>query len=401
MADRVSGPQRSRTLYRLVTLAGALLLGACSTVVPRGPAQAPVPPRQASQPTRPADNGDVVAGVPQDAARSRVALLVPLSGSNAGVGRSLANATQLALLDTRNQQVRITSYDTALGAAAAAQRAVADGAQLILGPLLAEDVRAVAPIARRARVPVLSFSNDTGVAGGGTYLLGYAPAQAVERVVAFARSRGVTTFAGLVPNALYGQRASTAFLRAVEQGGGRVVSLQTYDRAAGSLPGAAARLGRDGPFGAVLLADATATAAVAAPLVKRASPTAQLLGTELWNADSGTAARGALDAAWYASVPDNLYRQYARNYRARFNAAPYRLSSLGYDAVLLVVRIARDWQVGQPFPEARLRDADGFSGIDGAFRFGRDGIAERALEVKQISGGTTTVVSAAPSGFVE
>ena len=400
MAERVTGPQRSRTLYRLVTLAGALLLGACSTVVPRGPAQQSVPPRQTTQPTRPADNGDVVTGVPQDAARSRVALLVPLSGSNAGVGRSLANATQLALLDTRNQQVRITSYDTATGAGVAAQRAIADGAQLILGPLLAEDVRAVSPIARRAGVPVLSFSNDTGVAGNGTYLLGYAPAQAVERVVSYAKGRGVTTFGALVPNALYGQRVSTSFLRAVEQGGGRVVSLQTYDRAPGSLPGAAARLGRDGPFGAVLLADATATAATAAPLVKRASPTTQLLGTELWNADT-SAARSALDGAWYASVPDNLYRQYARNYRARFNAAPYRLSSLGYDAVLLVVRIARDWQVGRPFPEARLRDADGFSGIDGAFRFGRDGIAERALEVKQIGGGTATVVSPAPSGFVD
>ncbi|MGJ3625879.1 ABC transporter substrate-binding protein [Sphingomonas sp. MMS24-JH45] len=139
------------------------------------------------------------------------------------MGRSLANATQLALLDTRNQQVRITSYDTATGAAAAASRAIADGAQLILGPLLAEDVRVVAPIAKAAKVPVLSFSNDVGVAGNGTYVLGYAPAQAIERVVGDARGRGITTFGGLVPNALYGTRASTAFLRAVEQAGGRVV----------------------------------------------------------------------------------------------------------------------------------------------------------------------------------
>lgn len=397
MAECVRGRQRS--LSRLVALAGALLLGACSTVVPRGPVPQPAPQRPTTQAPRPADTGDVLSGVPQDVARSRVALLVPLSGSNAGVGRSLANATQLALLDTRNQQIRITSYDTATGAGAAAMRAINEGAQLILGPLLSEDVRAVAPIARRAGVPVLSFSNDTGVAGNGTYLLGYAPAQAVERVVGYAKGRGVTTFGALVPNALYGQRVSTAFLRAVEGGGGRVVSLQTYDRA--SLNGAAARLGKDGPFGAVLLADSTATAGLAAPLVKRASPTAQLLGTELWNADGATAARGALEGAWFASVPDTLYRQYARNYRARFSAAPYRLSSLGYDAVLLVARIARDWQVGRPFPEAKLRDADGFSGIDGAFRFGRDGVAERALEVKQISGGTVTTVSPAPSGFAD
>jgi hypothetical protein len=150
----------------------------------------------------------------------------------------------------------------------------------------------------------------------------------------------------------------------------------------------------------VLVADGGGTAAQAAGLVKRGSNAGtRILGTELWNSEAGIASRSSLSGAWYASVSDTLYRQYAGKYRTRFGATPYRLSSLGYDAVLLTVRIARDWRVGSPFPEARLRDADGFAGIDGAFRFGRDGIAERALEVKEIRGGTTAVVSPAPSGF--
>ena len=398
MAEAIGRPQWSAAFSRLVAVTGALLLAACSTVVPRGPVQPPA--QRPSNAPPPADTApDVVNGLPQDVARNRVALLVPLSGSNAGVGRSLANATQLALLDTRNQQVRITSYDTAAGAGAAASRAIAEGAQLILGPLLAEDVRAVAPIARAAKVPVLSFSNDNGVAGNGAYVLGYAPSQAIERVVSYARGRGISNFGGLVPNALYGSRASTAFLRAVEQAGGKVVSLQTYDRGPGALGGAVQRMAKDAPFGAVLVADGAATAATAVPLLRRASPTTQVLGTELWNSDNSVAAATALNGAWFASVPDNLYRQYARNYRTRFNAAPYRLSSLGYDSVLLVVRIARDWKPGSAFPEARLRDADGFSGIDGAFRFGRDNVAERALEVQEIRGGVTTTVSPAPTGF--
>lgn len=396
MAEALVAPQRGGVFARLTVLAGALLLAACNTVVPRAPV-APPPAPEAAAPR--VDDTAVAQGLPQDTARSRVALLVPLSGTNAGVGRSLANATQLALLDTRNQQVRITSYDTATGAAAAASRAVADGAQLILGPLLAEDVRAVTPIAKAARVPVLSFSNDVGVAGNGTYVLGYAPAQAIERVVAYASGRGVTNFGGLVPNALYGTRASTAFLRAVEQAGGRVVSLQTYDRAPAAMSAAVTRMAKDAPFGAVLVADGGAQAAAAAPLLRRSSPQVRLLGTELWNSENGIAARAPLEGAWFASVSDTLYRQYAAKYRSRFGANPYRLSSLGYDAVLLVVRIARDWKVGSTFPESRLRDGDGFSGIDGAFRFGRDGVAERALEVQEIRGGTTVTVSPAPSGF--
>ncbi|WP_293876043.1 MULTISPECIES: penicillin-binding protein activator [unclassified Sphingomonas] len=390
------GQPRARGLARWVAILGAGLLAACSTVVPRGPVTAP------DRPTRPqAERPEPVeAGLPRDTQRNRVALLVPLSGGNAGVGRSIANATMLAVLDTGTDKVRITNYDTATGAAAAAQRAIADGAQLILGPLLSDDVRAVAPIARAARVPVLSFSNDVSVAGDGTYLMGYAPSQSIDRVVQYARSRGVTSFAGLIPNGLYGERASTAFLRSVEGAGGEVASLQTYGRVAGGIAGAVTRLNAKAPYGAVLIADGGASAAVAAPLVKRGSgASTRILGTELWNSETSLASKPGLNGAWFASVADGLYRQYVTKYRSRYNAAPYRLSSLGYDAVLLTVRISRDWPVGRPFPEARLRDADGFAGIDGAFRFGRDGVAERALEVQEIQGGTTVTVSPAPAGF--
>ncbi|MEG3182322.1 penicillin-binding protein activator [Sphingomonas sp. LT1P40] len=397
MAEAALKPQRRiGVLLRGMVIAGALAISAC--VRPSGPPPEPVRPGPAA-PTRPGPAIPVRPGLPEeDTARHRVALLVPLSGSNAGVGRSLANATQLAILDTKAEGVRITTYDTATGAAAAAQRAVADGNKLILGPLLAEDARAVAPIARRAGVPVLSFSNDTGVAGNGTYIMGYSPAQSIERVVDYARRSGITEFAGLMPSGLYGERASTAFLRAVEGAGGRVISLENYSRAPGALNQAIAKIGRS-PFQAVLIADSASGAVTAIPGIRRVNPTARVLGPELWNSDSGVGGLTALNGAWFASVSDTRYRTYAGKYRARFSAAPYRLSALGYDAVLLTVRIARDWRPGDAFPTARLTDRIGFGGLDGLFRFDRDGVAERALEVQEIRGGTTVTVSPAPAGF--
>lgn len=395
-------PQRLAALFRKITLAagGALALAGCQTMVPRGPAQ-PVNRPAATRPV-PVQPPRVDAGIPQDVARQRVALLVPLSGGNAGVGLSIANATQLAVLDTKNERIRITNYDTNTGAAAAARRAIADGNKLILGPLLADDVRAVAPIARAAGVPLIAFSNDTSVAGNGTYVMGYAPGDSIARVVNFARGRGMTSFAGLVPNGLYGERASTALLRAVEGAGGQVVTLQTYDRAPGSISAAITRMAKNSPYQAVLIADSGATAAVAVPILrKNGAAAAQVLGTDLWNTESAITSSPSLTGAWFASVSDNLYRQYAVKYRARFGTAPYRLSSLGYDAVLLTVRIMRDWAIGAPFPADRLDDRGGFAGIDGAFRFGRDGVAERALEVQEIRPGTTTTISPAPTGFAK
>ena len=393
MAEAAMHRQRMVSWGRLVALAGTLLVAACSTVLPKGP---PPPVTQpVSRPTAP-----IQGGIPTDTDRDRVALLVPLTGPNAGVGKSIANATQMALLDTGSAKVRITTYDTNGDAAAAANRALADGNKLFLGPLLSEDVKAIEPIATHAHVPIITFSNDSSVAGDGVYLLGYVPSQAIDRVVSYAKSRGVTNFGGLVPNGLYGQRASTAFLRSVEDAGGQVVSLQTYDRSSAAVKAAVDRLAKDGPFGAVLIADSGATAAMIAPGVKKATGAdTRLLGTELWNTESSIASKATLDGGWFASVPDGLYRQYAVKYRSRFGAAPYRLSSLGYDAVLLTLRVARDWTPGRAFPTAKMRDPGGFLGIDGPFRFGSNGVVQRAMEVRKVGNGTIDVVSAAPAKF--
>ncbi|MGQ3099915.1 MAG: penicillin-binding protein activator [Alphaproteobacteria bacterium HGW-Alphaproteobacteria-17] len=370
----------------VVAMAG--LLGACQ-VVPKGNGPATPPP-----PETPTDN--VGPGLPTDTDRHRVALLVPQTGANADVGTAIANATTLALLDSRTERVRITTYDTALGAAAAARQAVADGNKLILGPLLSEDVTAVAPIARDAKVPVLSFSNDSGVAGNGVFIMGFVPGQSVERVVAFARGKGHQRFGALVPKNVYGDRSAAAFRAAVAEAGGTLVAVESYDRSATALTGAARRIANAGAIDAVLIADSGGNAIRAVPIVNGSGPR-QILGTELWNTDASLGGSAAMRGSWFASVSDGLYGQLATKYRTRFGKAPYRLASLGYDSVLLTVRISRDWKPGTAFPVNRLMAADGFGGIDGIFRFNNRGIAQRALEVSEIGAGGFRVVDPAPT----
>jgi ABC-type branched-subunit amino acid transport system substrate-binding protein len=388
------------TALKWAAMGAAMFLASCAggpRVIPEAEKPPVVEVPREKPPERPITNA-----LPTDAERHRVALLVPLTGPNAGVGKSLQNATQLAILDTNTDAIRITTYDTAGpgGAAAAAKAAIADGNRLILGPLLAEEARIVGPLARAANVPVLSFSNDASAAGDGVYLLGFSPAQSIERVVNYAHQSGITQFAGLIQSGLYGERSSQAFVTAVRNVGGTVTAMETYDNRAGSMTTAITKIQRS-PFQAILIAGSGGSAVTAVPIIRRGAngKGARILGPELWNTDSGIGTNVVLNGAWFASVPNNYYRTYAVKYRARFGAAPYRLSTLGYDAVLLTVRISRDWKPGTDFPERRLTDRDGFAGLDGAFRFGRDGVAERALEVQEVGGGTTRTVSPAPANF--
>jgi ABC-type branched-subunit amino acid transport system substrate-binding protein len=328
--------------------------------------------------------------------RHRVALIIPLTGEDGGVGTSIANAANLALLDTGDRTIRLLTYDSSGGANAAAERAIAEGAELILGPLLAEDVRAVAPVAKRANVPVVAFSNDAAVAGDGIYILGFTPGQAIDRVVRYSRGKGAARFGVLVPTGLYGQRAAQAMLGSVRSSGGQMAGLETFNRSPAAVRAAATALSAKGRMDAVLLADSGRIATVAAAGLK---PGPRLLGTELWASDRTLGQTPRLRGALYAAAPEARFAQLVTRYKARYGKTPYRLGSLGYDAVLLTVRAAKSWPVGRPFPMRSLADRDGFAGVDGIFRFGRDGVAERSLEVRQVSAAGSTIVSPAATAF--
>jgi ABC-type branched-subunit amino acid transport system substrate-binding protein len=329
--------------------------------------------------------------------KNRVALIVPLNGIDGPIGTSISRAAALALVDTNNQQITLTVFDSSQsGAAAAAAQALAAGNQLILGPLTADDVRAVAPVARRASVPVVAFSNDRDVAGDGIFIMGTVPSESIGRAIGYARSKGAKRFGGLVPTNLYGQRVSQALLGAAQGSGGSVGAVQSYGSTASSIRAAVTALNSKGPFDAVVIGDSVSTAAVAAPLVR---PGQRIIGTELWGNERAIGRSAALRGAWYAALPNDRFDQLVNRYRAKYGKTPFRLASLGYDAMLLTVRTAKFWEPGRPFPARRLIEKDGFAGVDGIFRFGRDGIAERALEVRQVTATGSTLLSPAATTF--
>ncbi|GGD51492.1 ABC transporter substrate-binding protein [Erythrobacter arachoides] len=377
---------------------GAVTLAGCA-VIPGG-TDAPVYNEPVANTPPPAPSAPDADLLPADTERHRVALLVPLSGSNSEVGQSIANASTMALLDTGADNLRITTYDTGSGAAEAARRAVADGNRLILGPLVRDNVDPVLAEARGANVPLITFSNDVSVAQDGVFVMGHVPDQSVARTAAFAIAQGARTFAVLAPRGDYGDRALNALEQAVTALGGRVVGIERYDRNNTSILSSADRLRAAGGYDTVLIADGARLAAMAAPRLKNTGDALpSIIGTELWSREDALTRTGALRGAWFAAVPDARYRQFAQSYASRFGDQPYRIATLGYDAVLLTLRLSRDWQPGRALPAGLLTDAGGFLGLDGAIRFMPDGVGQRALEVRQIGNGAFTVVDPAPTGF--
>jgi ABC-type branched-subunit amino acid transport system substrate-binding protein len=391
-ADWLAAGMR-RLTGRNLALAGAAMLAAGCQVVPKTdvvttPVPAPTPEPSAT-------------ALPTDSGRHRIALLVPLSGEAASVGQAIANATTMALLDTGADNLRITTYDTANGVDGAARQAIADGNKLILGPLTADTVPPVQAAARAAKVPVISFTNDISVAGADVFVIGHIPEQSIRRSVEYARAKGATRFAALLPEGDYGTRAASALDNALRDFGGVLAGTQNYARGNTSIVSAASRLRAAGGYDTVVIADSARLGIEAADELRRSARTrARILGTELWSGEVALTRAKSMDGALFAAVSDQRFKKFADSYAARFGTQPHRVATLGFDSVLLILRVARDWKVGTPFPKAALYDKGGFLGVDGAFRFARTGVIERALEVREIKGGDVVPVDPAPSGFV-
>ena len=391
---------RRRLLIALGVAAIALGAAACSsTNLDQFSTSEPPPAQPAEAPPGPGTIGN---------GQIRVGLILPLSAQgNAGVAaQSMKNAAEMALAEFKQPNVSLLVQDdggTPQGAANAAQQAIAQGAEIIVGPLFAQSVTAVGQVARQRGIPVIAFSTDSSVAAHGVYLLSFLPESDVRRAVEYAVSRGKRSFAALLPDNAYGTVVEAAFQQEVARRGGRVLALEKYPVDPGRMSEAVRRVAQAANrVDAIFIPDDPATASRVAEQLAAAHVNlkrVQLLGTGLWGGDGAQAASDkSLDGGWYPAPEAAGYRSFVQRYRARYNQEPVRTATLSYDAVALVAALVKT-QGTQRFTDQVLTNSSGFAGIDGVFRFRPDGTNDRGLAVLKVAPGGPQVVSPAPKTF--
>lgn len=392
---RAQGARRAVAAFGL-----AALTGGCSSAGLGGfnePTPAPTPSLSAP----PLASAAAPVGQTFGSGPVRVGLVLPLtqSGRDSAIGQALLNAAQMALADGGAGDVTLMALDDRSApeaAASAAQSELKAGAEIIVGPLFAADVRQVGAVARSANVPVIAFSTDATVASEGVYLLSFLIETYVDRIVDYAVSRGKKTIAVLAPQNDYANVAVAQFKAAAARAGATVVSVARY--APGQAGAAVAQLTHDAPDAdAIFLPEQPDALPAVAAALAAAGVKAQLLGTGVWN-DPRVAGAPALQGAWYSAPETSGFAAFALRYRAKYNTEPPRLATLCYDAISLVAALAHS-QNGQRFKPATLANSSGFNGADGLFRFRLNGTNERGLTVVQIGAGGVEVISPAPKSF--
>jgi len=358
------------------------------------------------------------------------AVLLPVTGSHADIGQVLAQAAELAIPPGGFPALDIIDTGgTASGAAAAAQTAVSNGDNLILGPLTSAETAAVAPIARSAGVMVLAFTNDASQSQSGVWPIGITPDQQIRRLVVAALGQGKNQFAALLPDSDFGRAMANALRKATDAAGVSPPAIRMHAPGMTAITSAARDLSdynnRRGPIDAkVKSARALGTAdgrREAQELVKTSIPpprfnvllladtgdslqevaavlpyydvdrsAVQVIGPALWSAASSGSA--SLSSAWYAAPDSNSRMNLERAYSAKYGMAPPPIADLAFDAASIARVISgsrgADW--------AALTQPTGFIGADGWLSFSPDGQVRRGLAVFRIERAGPMIIEPAP-----
>ena len=433
---------------RLLAVAGFAVLAACASSGPspsRGPVivgeedAGPVDPlgpyAEGEEATRYDRRGFVNPLHLRGEEPARVGLLLPFSAPSEGV-RSIASAmfdaAQLATFEAGDRRFLLIPKDTrgdAQGAAAAARSALADGAEILLGPLFSEEVVAVAEVARASGVPVIAFSSDVETGGDGVFLLSFPPELEIARVTDYAVLQGISRFGLIAPATDYGERVASSFSEEIYVRGGVLVHEERYEQSPDQMLAPAKRLAayakemvpvelrhRTDPnaprdpaeeagftrgYQAVLMPEQGTLLRALAPLLPYYDvdiTKVKLLGVSAWNNPRLTR-EPALRGGWFAAPDPAIAAAFEQRFSATFGQAPPRLSSLAYDATLLAARLAKDPRRRGRFDVAAITDPNGYFGADGLFRLKADGSVERGLAILEIQPGGIRVIDPAPQSF--
>lgn len=315
--------------------------------------------------------------------RQKVALLLPLTGRAAAIGKNLERSAKLTLTkdDPFVELIVLDTKGDAASAAAAAEKGVRDGAQMALGPVFGAETQAAAS-AINGRIPLIAFTNDANQINQDAFIFGFTPDQSVSAILAYAKGQGLRRIAVVTQSGELSAQAADAATRlaepngititAVVQGGQDSLSAKIRSASGGKLPDAV--LLPDG--GDEMIRDAEALS----------DSGMQLLGTEQW-LGSDLASMPAFDKAWFAApVPP---APFSDAFAAQQSATPGILAGLAYDAVNIARVLAAS---GDMNAEGVMRTS-GFNGALGKFRFRSDRSCDRSLAILSIESGAERVIA--------
>ena len=364
-----------------------------------------------------------------------VAILLPLSGKAEKIGNSMLKSAQLAMFDSKLDNIILKPYDTkgtASGATEAINSVIKDNADIVIGPLFTQTTKAIIDIAAINNLMILSFSDNQSLLDenhNNVYLMGFTQKQEIERIISYLVSnKNYYGFSAMFPSDIYGSSASKTFKDVVFRKDSKIVKIDFYSKNDSNLESKinsllemntyrdevykkykedkalakAQGLGNDVEFkytdddkiyaDALLIPDSGNELNNIADILAKYSGTHKplLVGTSKW-LNNPLYNNANFNGTLFVASNPNDYSSFENNYYSTFNSYPLRVSSLAYDAVKAVMEAYS--QAGEKNNlKYAIENYQGFEGANGKYRFLSNGFVERKLSIIKILDGKYEII---------
>ena len=341
----------------------------------------------------------------------QVALLVPIGtgdATDAFLAQNFENAARMAIADLQGVAIDLRVYDTgadATQAAAAATRAVDEGAEIILGPLYAEAANAAGIAVRNRDVNVLAFSNNTSIAGGNVFVLGATFENTAKRLAAYAATTGFDRIMVVHGDDVPGAVGRDAIVQAVVKSGATLAGVESYPLSQQGILEASSLIAENATANAANAMFLTASVNADLPIVATMLPehginpaAVRYIGLTRWDITPQALTLQGLQGGIFAMPDTSVSAQFESRYATAFGGLPHPLAGLAYDGIAAIGALVAAGK-SNALSAAALTQSQGFQGTAGIFRLLPDGTNERGLAVAQIQNNQVVIVDPAPRSF--
>ena len=373
------------SLSKLATVAVAIVLSACG--------------KQGFQMASVRETPQVLKAIDEVKESDKIALLVPLSGQHRSLGKSLQRAAEMSLFDHAGDKINLATYDTRSsrdGAIAAAQRAIKEGAGIIVGPVFSSHAEAVAQIARSNRINVVSFSNNKNLSGSGVFVMGFSPEEQIRTIVKYAVTRGIRSIAVVQPRNAYGSVVENE-VKSLQSTLGFDVEFVSYNTNLNTLDHDLEPL-KTLKVDAIFIPEGgkSLSKIISMMLYREISLAGvQMLGTGQWD-EVRALQNVTLQGAWIAVPDPSEKRSFNVKYTQAYGSAPDRIATLAYDSIAMLAVLKKHYG-DKAFSFSALTHRTGFDGVDGVFKLRPDGVAERKLTISEVRSNGLMIMQRASS----
>ena len=385
--------------------------------------------------------GTYMTGMYGTDSNESIAVLLPTSGPNANIGKSIRPAIEAAAMQFAPSDTRFDFYDTGSGDVSQTIRsAVASNPAVIIGPVFAQNAKILRDI-KPADTPALAFTSDISALGDGVFSMSLIPTNTIEATIQEMRERGGRQFIIIAPNNASGQTMAGAAKAITGTYNIKNVGVFYYnERDTESIKSTAMaatmytarnaantrakeilsdilnheklswaersninkqleNINRTDtlgelPYDSVLFlgtGDDTKSMVSFLRYYGLGTRDAQFYGTPMWE-EGDIASDIAMTGAVFATMPD-IPHEFSSIYENATGTHPTRMAAIGYDATIFAIGAIRSKNNIAPY----VMNQSGYIGINGLFRMRPSGTNERALQIVRLNGDGTTTITRTPA----